>query len=112
MEEISETPLSKPPKKVLPSALSVQDQIESLKSNRLYNVRLDKTPKLSNAAKENNISNNRIFSILFCMGEILPKDVVWIDFIDRIDTLLIDYAQVDKNKLGFPDDWQELLKKV
>lgn len=79
---------------------------------RLYNVRLDKTPKLSNAAKEKNVSNNRIFGILFYMGEILPKDVVWIDFIDKIDTLLIDYAQVDKNKLGFPDNWQELLKKV
>ena len=79
---------------------------------RLYNIRLDKTPKLSNTARENDVSNNRIFGALFCMSEILPKDIVWINFVDRIDALLMDYAQVDKNKLGFPDNWQELLKKV
>ena len=79
---------------------------------RLYNIRLDKTPKLSKEAKAKNISNIRIFGIIYCISLILPKDLEWLDFIETIDNLLMKYANVDKNTMGFPDNWQELLKKV
>lgn len=79
---------------------------------RLYNIRLDKTPKLPKEAKAENVSNIRIFGILYCISQILPKDLEWLDFVETIDNLLMKYANVDKNAMGFPDNWQERLKKV
>lgn len=79
---------------------------------RLYNIRLDKTPKLSKEAKAKNISNIRIFGIIYCISLILPKDLEWLAFVGAVDDLLMKFANVDKNTMGFPDNWQELLKKV
>lgn len=79
---------------------------------RLYNVRLDKTPMLSKEAKEAGLSNNRIFGVLHCMSRLLPEDPEWDAFVSDIDKLFTDYLQANKETMGFPNDWQERLRKV
>lgn len=86
-------------------ALSIDDQVENLE--KLGLIIRDK-----NRAKAKNISNIRIFGIIYCISLILPKDLEWLAFVDAVDDLLMKFANVDKDTMGFPDNWQELLKKV
>jgi len=75
---------------------------------RLYNIRLDKTPKLSSADKLDS-STIRVFWAIFCMKKLLPMDEHWIDFVTKLNELFLRFPQVEKEKLGFPENWQDLL---
>ena len=76
---------------------------------RIYNVRLDKTPRLPGEYKDVGVANNRIFGVICCMNKLLPNDNDWVDFVSGMKGLLLKYPKVDSEKLGFPENWQELL---
>lgn len=77
---------------------------------RLYNVNLAKTPKLYKQYTENNISSIRVFATLICIKHLIPNDKKWAEFINTTELLLNKYPHVDKELMGFPDDWKNVLK--
>lgn len=77
---------------------------------RLYNAKLSKTPMLYKEYSEAGIGNNRIFGVLLCMRTLLKGDSHWNIFVDQIDMLFEKYEKVDIKTMGFPEDWQSLLR--
>lgn len=76
---------------------------------RLYNVDLTISPILYKQYKERQIDEKRIFSALLCMKHIIGLTDDWIQFANDLDRIFCKYPQVDKNKIGFPLDWYDLL---
>lgn len=77
---------------------------------RLYNAKLAKTPILYKQYREIGIGNNRIFGVLLCMKHLLKTDNHWRQFIDEIELLLEKYDSVNKQTMGFTENWKELLE--
>lgn len=76
---------------------------------RLYNAKLTKTPKIYCEYQQKQVPNNKIFGVLCCMKHLLPFDDEWKNFVGRIDELFMEYPSVEKNTMGFTDDWKEIL---
>jgi abortive infection bacteriophage resistance protein len=84
---------------------------------RLYNSRLVKTPQLYATVNEKRgsegkakIGNNRVFVTLLCMKYILDSATpLWMEFVNELDALLCKYPHVEKEQIGFPDDWRSVL---
>lgn len=77
---------------------------------RLYNVNLAKTPKLYKQYFEKGISSVRVYATLLCLKHLVPNDRHWIEFVDKIKLLFEKYSHVNKKLMGFPDDWENVLK--
>lgn len=77
---------------------------------RLYNCKLTKTPKLYPQDRTLGITNIYIFGILSCLRHILPADQHWFEFVDTIELLFEKYPHVEKNTMGFPTNWMDILK--
>lgn len=78
---------------------------------RLYNVSLTKKPKMYKDDVIMGVSNNRIMGMVICLKHLLPKDRHWDEFVEELDSLLNKYPHVKKEKIGFPDNWREILEK-
>lgn len=76
---------------------------------RLYNAILTKTPRLFKNDRSDGVKNNRIFGTMFCIKYLLPNDGLWKNFVDTIGDLFEKYAKVNKETMGFPENWKELL---
>lgn len=76
---------------------------------RLYNVDLTISPRLYKQYKERQIDEKRIFSVLLCMKHIIGLTDDWMHFSNSLEKILLDFSQVDKNRIGFPSDWLDLL---
>lgn len=76
---------------------------------RLYNAKLTKTPKLYK--EYSYIDNSRVYATLLCLKEIVLSGEHWINFVDKVSVLLEKYPYVDKKLMGFPDDWDIILKE-
>lgn len=77
---------------------------------RLYNAKLSKTPMLYKQYKDNGIANNGIFGVLLCMKELLKNDTHWNIYVDTLETLFDKYENIDNKTMGFPENWDELLR--
>ena len=77
---------------------------------RLYNVNLAKTPKLYKQYSEKGISSVRVYATLLCIKHLVPNDRHWTEFVDTIELLFEKYSHVNKKLMGFPDDWETVLK--
>jgi len=77
---------------------------------RLYNAKFSKTPKLYKEYQKQKISNNRIFGTLVCLKHLLYRDKHWEYFIDELENLFEEYESVDKSTMGFPDNWNKVLR--
>lgn len=77
---------------------------------RLYNVNLAKTPKLYKQYSEKGISSVRVYATLICIKHLVPNDRHWTEFVDTIELLFEKYSHVNKKLMGFPDDWETVLK--
>ena len=53
-------------------------------------MNLSKTPALYRQYTKQGISSMRVFATLVCLSNILPRDRHWNDFIDLIETLLVN----------------------
>lgn len=76
---------------------------------RLYNMNFPKTPTMYKQYTEQRIGNIRVFASLICMKHLLPNDVHWKGFIDKISLLFDKYPNVKIELMGFPENWEELL---
>lgn len=76
---------------------------------RLYNINLAKTPKLYKQYSERGVSSLRVYATLLCIKHLIPNDRHWSDFIDTVELLFEKYSHVNKELMGFPEDWQQLL---
>lgn len=77
---------------------------------RLYNAKLSKTPILYKEYTQAGIGNNRIFGLLLCIRILLKKDSHWNMYVDNIGLLFDKYENIDIKTMGFPENWNELLK--
>lgn len=77
---------------------------------RLYNAKLSKTPILYKEYTHAGIGNNRIFGLLLCIRILLKKDSHWNMYVDNIGLLFDKYENIDIKTMGFPENWNELLK--
>lgn len=77
---------------------------------RLYNAKLSKTPMLYKEYSKVGIGNNRIFGVLLCLKHLLKTDTHWRVFVDKLEILFEKYENVDICKMGFPENWKELLE--
>lgn len=76
---------------------------------RIYNAKLTKKPKLYNEYQKLGIHNERIFGVLCCMKALVPHDEHWEEFIEQIGIFLKKNPHVDKSKMGFPENWKQIL---
>ena len=54
--------------------------------------------------------NKRIFTKIYVMKKIINNQVVWDDFIAKLKDVFTKYPFVKIINVGFPDNWEELLK--
>jgi len=76
---------------------------------RLYNAKLAKRPQLYNEDQSKGINNQYIFGVLVCMKHILGGDPTWKKFVTGIMDLFDKYPYVQKETMGFPENWTEYL---
>ena len=69
-----------------------------------------KTPILYKEYAQAGIGNNRIFGLLLCIRFLLKKDSHWNMYVDNIGLLFDKYENIDIKTMGFPENWNELLK--
>ncbi len=75
---------------------------------RLYNAKINKTPKLLNKYKNMGIKNNRIFITLLNL-KMVSDECVYTNFYKELCELIELHPKVELNKMGFPDNWKDLL---
>jgi abortive infection bacteriophage resistance protein len=77
---------------------------------RLWNkmLRPPKIPKKSSLQKENRKVFNYILVVLLLMETISPNS----DWRREVNDLLNEYSRVPKENMGFPKNWEELLREV
>lgn len=78
---------------------------------RLYNVNLTKKPRIYKEDAAMGVSNNRVMGSIICLKYLLPNDHHWSEFVEELDSLLNKYPHVKKEKIGFPNNWREILEK-
>lgn len=78
---------------------------------RLYNISLTKKPRMYKEDVTIGVSNNRIMGTIICLKHLLPNDRHWNEFVEELNSLLNKYPHVKKEKIGFPDNWREILEK-
>ena len=74
--------------------------------NRIYNFKIPNRPMLYS---HDNVEPNKIFATLLCIKRLLPRDRHWIEFADTLEALFEKYSDVDKARIGFPQDWYNKL---
>jgi len=77
---------------------------------RLYNAKLSKTPILYKEYTQAGIGNNRIFGVLLCIRVLLKQDSHWNMYVDNVSMLFDKYENIDMKTMGFPENWDQLLK--
>lgn len=78
---------------------------------RLYNATFPITPMLYKQYAEAGVSSRRLFATLVCLKHLIPNDKHWTEFVDNISLLIKKYPAVIIKYMGFPENWEEILKK-
>jgi len=79
---------------------------------RLYNRKLEISPKLFKKDKKIGIINNTVFSMSIIIGRLLKDKKEWNEYVTNLSALLEKYQVVDIELLGFPKDWEVILREV
>jgi abortive infection bacteriophage resistance protein len=79
---------------------------------RIYNRKLVITPKLFSKDKKRGIKNNTVFAIIFVIGRLLKDVDEWTSFVTNLAALIEQYVIVDLECLGFPENWEEILRSL
>src|SRR5699024_6992386 len=77
---------------------------------RVFNKTLTIKPMLHKKDANKGIKNNTPFSILFIMSKLIMDTNEWNYFITNLKALIEQYEIVDTTLMGFPQDWEQLLK--
>ena len=77
---------------------------------RLYDIKLERTPRFPKSTRGGQwTSTIRVFSSVYCISKLVPHDDEWTLFLLRLSGLFRKYPQVDIHKIGFPENWHDLL---
>lgn len=79
---------------------------------RLYNKKLTITPKLFKVAKKKGIKNDTIFADIYIIGRLSNDKEEWEHFVTNLSALIEQYTVVELKYLGFPEDWENILRKI
>jgi len=77
---------------------------------RLYNARLANSIKLPERYSDYNIKTNKLFSALIILTLLVDDENMKLNFIDDLRDLFKKYNFVDIQVMGFPDNWDGILK--
>ncbi|MBC1744279.1 hypothetical protein HCA06_14660 [Listeria welshimeri] len=87
--------------------------------SRLYDKWIKVKPKLTKQDKVNlNISTSeestysyKVFHVIYAIKNLVKDEYILNEFIDNLDVLFCKYKMhIDKDKIGFPENWKNLLK--
>ncbi|MFD2371571.1 Abi family protein [Brevibacillus sp. GCM10020057] len=79
---------------------------------RLYNRPLTSKPRLSREWKARGIPQDRIFAPICIAKQLIHDPQIWSDFLVRLEALFSAYHEdVELHRIGFPEDWEALLRK-
>ncbi len=78
---------------------------------RLYNKNIAIKPKLFKQDKDKGIMDHTVFGLIYTMGIINKDRTQWVRFINSLRSLLEEYELVELSKIGFPDNWDQVLLK-
>lgn len=78
---------------------------------RLYDRRLRITPKLFKADAKKGIRNDTVFADLIIAGKLSRAENRWGHFVTRLAALVENYEMVKLEYLGFPEDWESILRQ-
>lgn len=82
---------------------------------RLYNRSLSPCqPRLSKKDKKENLVTDKIFITFYILRKLYLKinKNNWTTFIIRLEALIENYDCIDKNLIGFPDNWRSVLNNM
>ena len=79
---------------------------------RLYDRRLKITPKLFRADMKKGLKNDTVFSVLFVTGRLLRDKSEWQNFVTNLTALIENTEHVDLKLMGFPHNWEEILRTI
>lgn len=79
---------------------------------RLYNRHLPIHFKLSKSDRKKVNSGNTTFSAIFVMGKILDDVKLFHTLITNIAALIEEYNHMDIAQLGFPENWEDVLRNI
>lgn len=79
---------------------------------RIYNRPLTSKPRLSDSSKKLGIQQNKIFANIYVLKHLIPDRDKWSNFVIRLEALISAYeGVVELERIGFPEDWEEILIK-
>ena len=76
---------------------------------RIYNAKFTKKPMMYKQDLEQGFDNSKIYAILLCISRLVTHDNKWLDTLDQIELLFEKHPVVNLSRIGFPDNWKELL---
>ncbi|WP_240503450.1 hypothetical protein [Natranaerobius trueperi] len=77
----------------------------------MYDRKLKITPKLFRRDRKRGIRNDTVFSALFVAGRLSKDNDEWGNFVTSLSALVERYEIVDLNLMGFPIQWEGVLRK-
>lgn len=79
---------------------------------RLYNRKLTITPKLFKADRKKGVKNDTVFANIYIIGRLSKDKEEWGHFVTKLAALIEQYEVVDLKYLGFPEDWENILRNI
>lgn len=76
---------------------------------RIYNAKFPKKALLFKCYSQIGIPNDQLMGTLICVKQLLPQDAQWVKLVEAMELLLEKYPCVEKQALGFPAEWKEIL---
>jgi len=77
---------------------------------RLYNATITKPPRLYKHHTKEGIRNTSVFATLLVVKQLLPNDIHWLEFVQKVELLIKKYPCVKLSYIGFPQNWSDILK--
>ncbi len=79
---------------------------------RTYNKKLTIKPMIHKKDINKGINNDTVFSVLFIIGKLMKDKVEWDTFVTSLNALIEEYEKVNINLMGFPENWENILRNV
>jgi abortive infection bacteriophage resistance protein len=79
---------------------------------RIYNRSLSIRPKLHREDMSRGIMNSNVFGLIYIMGKVNNDRNEWAHFMNCLRGIINNHNNVELDKIGFPEDWSELLSKM
>lgn len=79
---------------------------------RLYGKKLILLPKLFESDKKLGVKADKVFCAIYIMRKLCKDQREWDSFITNLSALLDQYDKINKELIGFPENWYDLLRRT